>query len=376
MLYLPVRGTLQVSFTAVTAREIAEEFSNFWSPMWLRDKQCEQFDEATWGSFDDLLNEADLPDIPEIHYPVDDLDLWVRMVRKLPSAKAVGPCGWANDELKSLPTRCIRELRCIFQQVMSVGFGPGMMAKTVLLSKVPVPTSMHHARPITILSGLYRLFGKFIFRITAGTWKNYFPFEVSGGLPGRGVKELAFVQKRAIEKALMKNHSIGGYSLDLIKAYNTFGRYAVGRIMCRLGMPTSSVRAWISSLDCMVRFPTIQGCVSIGIPSTTGVPEGCSISVLSMLATSCLFHSWLKTEYVRPFAYADNWSWMSSRQRAHFLAYQQVLRLTSVLRLSIDHAKSWHWGTKKDFREFCSHLFLVHPWECFCCHQNLRSRPW
>ena len=39
----------------------------------------------------------------------------------------------------------------IFRHVLRSGFGPGMMmAKTVLLSKVPVPTSMHHARPITI----------------------------------------------------------------------------------------------------------------------------------------------------------------------------------------------------------------------------------
>ena len=35
------------------------------------------------------------------------------------------------------------------------------------------------------------------------------------------------------------------------------------------------------------------------------------------------FHAWLKTEFVRPFAYADNWSWMSTRQRCHFAAYQQ-----------------------------------------------------
>lgn len=359
---LPVQGLLHVCFTAVTADEIAEEFSDFWSPMWLRDMQAEQFDGATWESFDDLLDSADLPHIPEISYPVDDLDLWVRLVRNLPSAKAVGPCGWANDELKALPTCCIRDMMLIFQRVMNCGFGPGLMiAKTVLLSKVQVPTSMHHARPITILSGLYRLFGKFIFRVTADVWKDYFPFEVSGGLPGRGVKELAVVQKRAIEKALMSGASIGGYSLDLIKAYNTFGRYAVGRIMQRLGMPQVLVQAWIHSLDRMVRFPTIQGCVSIGISSTTGVPEGCSISVLSMLATSCLYHSWLKAEHVRPFAYADNWSWMSSRQRAHYFAYQQVLRLTNVMRLSIDHAKSWHCGTKKDFREFCSHLAYLHP---------------
>ena len=172
---------------------------------------------------------------------------------------------------------------------------------------------------ITILSMLYRLLGKFVFKITAQTWKGFFPFEVSGGLPGRGVKEFAFVQKRVIEKALMSGNVLGGYSLDLIKAYDTFGRYAAGRIMIRLGMPESLVHAWIRSLDSMIRYPAIQGCVSLGIASTTGVPEGCSISVLSMLATSCLFYSWLKSQYFQPFVYADTWSWMSSRQRSRSL---------------------------------------------------------
>ena len=359
---LPVSGVLSVTFTAITPSEIANEFADFWSPMWLRDERHEQFEPDSWQSFDALLSEADLPVIPEIQYPFDDIELWWKIVRKLPSSKAVGPCGWSNDELKCLPKRCIGDLAHIFRAVSLTGFGPGMMmAKTVLLSKVPLPLSMHHARPITILSCLYRLYGKFIFKVTAQHWKDHFPYEVSGGLPGRGVKELAFLQKRIIERALMSGTCVGGFSLDLIKAYNTFGRYAIGRIMVRLGMPAFLVQAWIRSLDVMMRYPTIQGNVSSGIASTTGVPEGCSISVLSMLATSCLFHAWLKTEVIRPFAYADNWSWMSSRQKSHFLAYQQVLRLTSVMRLSNDHSKSWHWGTKKDFREACKQCALFHP---------------
>ena len=359
---LPTVGNLSVSFTAITPQEVANEFADFWSPMWLRDKRTEQFDETSWHPFLDVLSRVELPLIPEITYPFDDTDLWWRIVRSLPSAKAVGPCGWSNDELKCLPKKCIQDLARIFQQVSTTGFSAGMMmAKTVLLSKVPLPMSMHHARPITILSCLYRLYGKFIFKITANHWKNFFPYEVSGGLPGRGVKELAFLQKRTIEKALMSGSCIGGFSLDLIKAYNTFGRLPIGRIMIRLGMPAPLVHAWIESLDVMMRYPTIQGCVSNGIASTTGVPEGCSISVLSMLATSCMYHAWLRNESICPFAYADNWSWMSTRQKCHFAAYQQVLRLTSVMRLSIDHSKSWHWSTKKDFREACENCALFHP---------------
>ena len=53
-------------------------------------------------------------------------------------------------------------------------------------------------------------------------WRQYLPFPISGGLPGRGVKELAYAQKRAIEDAVSLGRCIGGFSLDLVKAYNNF----------------------------------------------------------------------------------------------------------------------------------------------------------
>lgn len=94
-----------------------------------------------------------------------------------------------------------------------------------------------------------------------------------------------------------------------------------------------------------------------GIPrfKVTGVPEGCSISVLAVLATSCLFHAFLKSERVRPFAYADTWSWIVTERREHVMAYQRTLRLTDSMKLTIDHSKSWHWSSKKP-TGICSRL--------------------
>lgn len=161
--YFPARGTLHVDYTAVTPCKIGGEFEQFGSKMWLRDTRAEQFESTTWESSGELLQDVDLPVIPEISYPIDDIDLWMHVVKSLPSPKAVGPCGWSNDELKALPECCTRDLAMIFAAVMKHGFGPGMMgAKTVLLSKIPVPLSMHHARPITILSSM---FGKIFFRL-------------------------------------------------------------------------------------------------------------------------------------------------------------------------------------------------------------------
>ena len=76
--------------------------------------------------------------------------------------------------------------------------------------------------------------------------------------------------------------------------YNTFGRFVVNRIMCRLGMPASILNAWVASLDRLIRYPCVNGHYAEGITSTTGVPEGCSISVLSMIATSTVYASELQ----------------------------------------------------------------------------------
>ena len=241
---LPACGCLTVSFVAVTSDEIGNEFPRFWSKMWLHDHRSEQFDCTNWRSFCDLLDATSMPAIPQMVYPFSCVKTWMRLIRSLPAGKEVGPCGWSNDELKLLPECCISDLAWIFQKTTVTGFSNSLIrAKTVLLAKIPTPLSMNHARRITILSCLYRLFGRFIFRHTSSVWKQHSPFPISGGLPGRGVKELAYAQKRAIEDAVSQGKCIGGFSLDIIKAYNTFVHPVITKIMLKLGMPVVLLEA-------------------------------------------------------------------------------------------------------------------------------------
>lgn len=141
--------------------------------------------------------------------------------------------------------------------------------------------------------------------------------------------------------------------MDLIKAFNTFGRLPVGYIMVKLGIPQIIVDSWIRSLSLMLRYPTLGQHVGQAISSTTGVPEGCSVSVLAMLATSCYFFHKLAAPKLQPFTYADNWSWLSSEQRVHFVALQQMQDAVNLLRLQLDSKKSWHWATSQQFRQAC-----------------------
>ena len=202
-----------------------------------------------------------------------------------------------------------------------MGLTCGMMkARTILLAKYALPQSMHHGRPITILSVLYRLMGKVLFAQIASQMALFLPLPISGGLPGRGVKDIAIVQKFHIEQSLSQGHQIGGFSLDLIKAFNNFGRFPLGRIMCRLGIPEQIVHFWLVSLSRMHRYLEHGGTVSPSIPSTTGVPEGDSLSVIAMISLASAFFFRLKNPNVFPFAYADNWNWMTRIQQEHFRA--------------------------------------------------------
>ena len=115
---------------------------------------------------------------------------------------------------------------------------------TVVQDSVRGALSMHHARPITILSCLYRLLGKFIVLVSANVWKMFFPFDVSGGLPGRGVKELAYTQKRLIEDALDDGQNLGGYPLDLIKAYTGSLRFFTDGGARFLRIPMARIATW------------------------------------------------------------------------------------------------------------------------------------
>ena len=186
-----------------------------------------------------------------------------------------------------------------------------------------------------------------------------------GGLPGKGVKDFALYQKFSIESHVQSKQQLGGYSLDLVKAFNTFSRRIMFLALTRLGLPSRVVGFWVRSLSHLLRHPEIHGRLGPAMRSTTGAPEGDCISVLAMIALSTIFYYKLISAAPRaePFAYADNWSWMVKDQRSHFRAMICILNLACALKVTINFQKSWHWGATKEFRAFSEVLQLLFPSE-------------
>ena len=64
---LPSSGCLRITYVAVTATEIGDEFAGFCSPLWVRDKCEDQFCADSWTQFQEILDETPIPIIPQIH---------------------------------------------------------------------------------------------------------------------------------------------------------------------------------------------------------------------------------------------------------------------------------------------------------------------
>ena len=99
------------------------------------------------------------------------------------------------------------------------------------------------------------------------------------------------------------------------------------------------------------------------LTSTTGIPEGDSLSVLGMAILSTAFYFRIARPTIQPFTYADNWSWQAKSTRDHFRAVMNTLNFVESLRMKIDQGKSWAWGTDKNFKTCAQNLNALFPAE-------------
>ena len=113
-----------------------------------------------------------------------------------------------------------------------------------VFAKRPQPESMNHVRPITILSCLYRLASKVLADQIGNHLSSVVPLPVSGGR--RGVKDLAFLQKLAIEETLVNDTHLCGFSLDLFEAFHTFPRLPLSIILQKMGVPSWTCTLWLN----------------------------------------------------------------------------------------------------------------------------------
>ena len=360
--YIPNEGYITQSTFAMTPHEVGEAFSDFWSPFWNRDSVEDNIDDTSWENFHSILDQ--IPECDEMTIELNNPTRWYDTVHRLKKNKASGYDGWRAEDLQLLPRLAIQHLCEICQHLWHDGFNSRyMQARTILLAKIAGARHMGHCRPITILGQIYRLVTKIMADQILSVWAKRLPTDNSGGIPGRGSRLLMYRHQARIEDAIISGHSVGGFVLDLIKAYNCIPRRPLAYMMRHMGVPLVVVRFWMKSLHHLTRRVQIGQNLGTVAPSSCGIPEGDALSVCGMICVAYHYHQYLtlSLNQIRVGIYADNWGWLTMSQKQNFLALQKTLQFVHSIRMTIDFEKSWAWATGRDFRKSLSNLELLFP---------------
>eukprot|EP00439_Symbiodinium_sp_Y106_P047455 s3639_g6.t1 len=348
---LPDQVELAQVTEASTATELNRAFTLFWHPIWTRDRGAALQDVATWDTF-----LAHLPAAPDGAIPcplnLDDVDMWRASARRLRTRSATGYCGFSNAELKWLPDTPLRHLVQLFKLCTKCGFPHHFGRATVsVLAKVDIlPQGMHHGRPITVFSNLYRFWASTCARAVLRHWSTWLPASVSGSVPGRSARDVSMCIECHVEQALLRHEPLAGFSLDIIKCFNQVPRAPMRQLLLHLGLPAALVETWMSFLASITRHTVFHESLGLPIGSTTGLPEGCPLSVVGMVALCWYLSALPRAPDVSLHTYVDNWSWVAKSAASMLQSIATAISFCNCLKLPIDWTKSFAWATTKRLR--------------------------
>ena len=359
---IPSQGILQQRQVCLLPDELFAGVREFWGGIWNRDTRQEEQSSESWQAFEQEIESIQFPETMKVEVDTSSLEIWQQTIRRMQSRRAAGFDGWRPEEFKLLPATAVADLSGIGNMIYDCAIPPELMAaRMVLLEKRQEPTGFHDSRPITILGVLCRLLSKIVADQILSAWSKVLPETISGGLPLRGSRDLSFIQQAQVEHAHDHNTPIYGFTLDLVKAFNCFPRKPLAMLFRKVGLDTRVYKWWLRSLECMERYPVLHGVYGEPIGSTTGVPEGDSMSVVSMILISSAYYFRLLTPRVTPYTYADNWSWLALDVKSQVQTMIRLLNLLESMRLKVDFAKSWVWDTRGVEKSGLPQLLLLFP---------------
>lgn len=339
----PSEGTLKQAIIHTHPTHIMSELTAFWQPLWQRP--------AVDPALENLqpFLECIPSDFPPASLDTKDPDVWIQAVKSLKPSSGRGVDAISAAELQSLPPAAIANLGEILSSYEQ-GFPSWLMlARTVPIPKSAGLVESANIRPITILAQTYRLWSRVVCQAILGHFAKHMPREITGLLRHRGPVEAAYLAQIQHEIALLSSQVEGGFSLDLVKCFNTIGQSQAVALLQHLGVPPDIIRVWHSSIQHMQRTWDLGREQSCAIPCTNGVPEGDTFSVVIMV---CVAYGWIcnvkrVAPAIRIGAYADNWGWATPDPNNHQSTFDVTVAYTGAIGMAIDWAKSWYWATNR-----------------------------
>ena len=227
-------------------------------------------------------------------------------------ASSRGGDGFSTLDLHRLPMPFWDLMAKIFHKIEENHLWPDAwtLAKTFCLPKTPEPKTPLDIRPTTVMSKMYRIWGKIRGGQVAEHLASHLPRTIGGPCAQVSSEMIAFYTADRIEEALSTRTPFSGVVLDIVKCYNSIPRIPLRMLLCKLGIPRDIVDTFFAAMSQLQRF--FQVCDTCGpkFKTTTGIVEGCGFAAPCMLAIGIWADAVLTQgdNHVESVMFADNWS--------------------------------------------------------------------
>ena len=356
---LEVGDCLQYRVTLADESSIHQALLDLWKPRWQR--AC-TLDEATWSRITSFIEAY----MPRMKFPSPDLSLatWQATLCRFPARAARGVDGLSALDLRNLPPAATQQLLGFLGSLQ----GPAanwpaqlLYGKVINLAKVDGAHLAKHFRPVVIFGTIYRAWSRLCARPLLHTLSQVVPEAAFGFLPGRECGQIWLQLQAMIELCCQQDLTLGGFSTDLEKCFNNIGRGPLFRLASHVGFPEDVLGPWRSFLDHNVRAFLVRSAHSMAVPSTSGLPEGCAMSVIGMILIDWAYHVYMTamTPNVHVFSYVDNLSVAGHDPLAVVSAFFSTICFFQLWGLPLGYSKTFCWGTSPRARTLLGYLGLL-----------------
>eukprot|EP00435_Cladocopium_sp_Y103_P058519 s96_g20.t1 len=329
--------------------ELQKETGGAWSKLWQRDPADDCLD--NWPEASALLQ--NMPSFPQMSFEPLDCSEWKRQALSVGKRSARGCCAYTPRELLLMRNIVLGWLLQILHEIEQgrLQWPKSLMtARVVMLGKTNErPTNPLQTRPITITSRIYRTWARYRSMQIIAHVKTFLNPQVAGAISGVSADIMAASLLLEVEKAVLTSHPRMGLTVDIIKCFNAIPRKPILAAMAKLGVPWQIVGALDSMFSQLQRVLELSGEIGESWRSTAGVPEGCAMSIISMLALSVWVSEHVRVCVNSPaltcMTYADNWALVTDYFEQLQSGVHALTSLVEALRMKIATDKSWTWAT-------------------------------
>ena len=139
-----------------------------------------------------------------------------------------------------------------------------------------------HYRPICVFPVLYRIWSTLRARPVTAKIAAIAASGQLGNMPRKHAAMVWYRIQESVQTAQAEHEPLCGYVADVVKAFNCLPRAPVYEAAIRLGISGRILKGWLSAVTLMKRRFVVRHACGPPHTSSTGFPEGCSLSCVAM----------------------------------------------------------------------------------------------